>query len=82
MLGLGDDAYDAPIPRRLLRELGRVTPVTPLEDALAIMRAVGDPRHVARVRDKFTGNTLGVLFLEDIIEVLVGEVQDATRRQP
>ena len=26
------------------------------------------------------GSTAGVLFLEDIIEELVGEVQDATRR--
>jgi CBS domain containing-hemolysin-like protein len=28
------------------------------------------------------GHTTGVLFLEDIIEELVGEVQDATRRAP
>jgi CBS domain containing-hemolysin-like protein len=27
------------------------------------------------------GKTTGVLFLEDIIEELVGEVQDATRRR-
>jgi CBS domain containing-hemolysin-like protein len=26
------------------------------------------------------GNVQGVLFLEDILEELVGEVQDATRR--
>jgi CBS domain containing-hemolysin-like protein len=35
--------------------------------------------HLARVYDD-SGQTRGVLFLEDIIEELVGEVQDATRR--
>jgi CBS domain containing-hemolysin-like protein len=39
------------------------------------MRRTG--AHVARVFDAH-GNTTGVLFLEDIIEELVGEVQDAT----
>jgi CBS domain containing-hemolysin-like protein len=50
-----------------------------LEDALARLRRTGS--HVARVFDE-SGATKGVLFLEDIIEELVGEVQDATRRQP
>ena len=36
--------------------------------------------HVARAFDE-SGSTKGVLFLEDIIEELVGEVQDATRRR-
>jgi CBS domain containing-hemolysin-like protein len=36
--------------------------------------------HVARAFDE-SGATQGVLFLEDIIEELVGEVQDATRRR-
>ena len=35
------------------------------------------PTGMARVFDA-GGNTTGVLFLEDIIEELVGEVQDAT----
>jgi CBS domain containing-hemolysin-like protein len=48
-----------------------------LEDALATLRRAGS--HVARVFDEH-GATRGVLFLEDIIEELVGEVQDATRR--
>ena len=42
------------------------------------MRRTG--RHLARVVDE-QGATAGVLFLEDIIEELVGEVQDATRRR-
>jgi CBS domain containing-hemolysin-like protein len=48
-----------------------------LEDALATMRRSGS--HLARVVDA-EGETAGVLFLEDIIEELVGEVHDATRR--
>jgi Mg2+/Co2+ transporter CorB len=32
------------------------------------------------VRDE-NGDTTAVLFLEDIIEELIGEVQDATRRR-
>ena len=55
-----------------------VQETTDLEDALATMRRTG--RHLARVRDQ-RGETTGVLFLEDIIEELVGEVQDATRRR-
>ena len=35
--------------------------------------------HVARSFDE-RGDTRGVLFLEDILEELIGEVQDATRR--
>jgi CBS domain containing-hemolysin-like protein len=37
-------------------------------------------RHLAQVRDA-RGETTAVLFLEDIIEELVGEVHDATRRR-
>ena len=39
------------------------------------MRRTG--AHLARVSDEH-GDTTGVLFLEDIIEELVGEVSDAT----
>ena len=49
-----------------------------LEDALATLRRTGS--HVARVFDR-SGTTVGLLFLEDIIEELIGEVQDATRRR-
>jgi CBS domain containing-hemolysin-like protein len=69
--------YLAPIPGKLIRQLVSIFENTDLEDALASMRASG--AHLAR---SFTaeGETTGVLFLEDIIEELVGEVQDATRR--
>ncbi|GAA3892724.1 hemolysin family protein [Leifsonia kafniensis] len=69
--------YFAPIPAKLIRQLVSIFENTDLEDALATMRGSG--AHLAR---SFTaeGETTGVLFLEDIIEELVGEVQDATRR--
>ena len=68
---------DQPVPAKFVRRLVSVFAGTELEDALATMRRGG--HHVARVFDEH-GATLGVLFLEDVIEELVGEVQDATRR--
>jgi len=71
------DSYAGKIPAKRIRALISIFEETDLEDALATMRRSG--AHLAR---SFTseGVTTGVLFLEDIIEELVGEVQDATRR--
>ncbi|CAN5602621.1 hemolysin family protein [Microbacterium sp.] len=66
-----------PIPGKRIHQMVPVLESTDLEEALALMRRAG--RHLARVRDE-NGETTGVLFLEDIIEELIGEVQDATRR--
>jgi CBS domain containing-hemolysin-like protein len=77
VLELDDDEYDDPVPGKFVRQLVSIFGGTELEDALASMRRLGV--HVARVFDE-AGSTTGVLFLEDIIEELVGEVQDATRR--
>jgi CBS domain containing-hemolysin-like protein len=79
VLDLDDDEYTEPVPPRRIRKLISIAGSTDIEDALATMRRTG--LHVARVFDE-TGATQGALFLEDIIEELVGEVQDATRRQP
>jgi CBS domain containing-hemolysin-like protein len=78
VIDLDDDEFDDPVPPKRIRQLISVFRDTDLEDALATMRRSGG--HVARVFDE-SGGTQGVLFLEDIIEELVGEVQDATRRQ-
>ncbi|MDE0547271.1 hemolysin family protein [Microbacterium sp. C7(2022)] len=67
----------APIPAKRIHHMVPVLETTDLEDALALMREAG--RHLARVRNA-KGETTAVLFLEDIIEELIGEVQDATRR--
>ncbi|MFJ6653248.1 hemolysin family protein [Microbacterium sp. NPDC091313] len=72
-----DDGAERPIPAKRIHHMVPVGESTDLEDALALMRRAG--RHLAQVRDD-EGRTTGVLFLEDIIEELVGEVQDATAR--
>ncbi|MHA6668886.1 hemolysin family protein [Homoserinimonas sp. A447] len=69
--------FHEPVPPKRIRQLITIFRETDLEDALAAMRRSGV--HLARVFDE-DGATTGVLFLEDIIEELVGEVQDATRR--
>jgi len=69
--------FDEPVPPKRIRQLISISRGMDLEDALAAMRRSGV--HLARVFDD-TDQTRGVLFLEDIIEELVGEVQDATRR--
>ncbi len=69
------EAFDQPVPRKRIRRLASAYRSSDLEDALATMRRTGS--HIARVFDA-EGNTTGMLFLEDILEELVGEVQDAT----
>jgi CBS domain containing-hemolysin-like protein len=66
-----------PLPAKRIHHMVPVLETTDLEDALALMRRAG--RHLAQVRDP-RGQTTAVLFLEDIIEELIGEIQDATRR--
>lgn len=68
-------AFNEAVPAKRIRKLASAFSGSELEDALAVMRRTG--AHVARVFDAH-GTTTGVLFLEDIIEELVGEVQDAT----
>lgn len=77
VLELAEEAVESPIPAKLVRRLMTVYAGTELEDALAVLRR--SRQHVAKVVDQ-SGATQGVLFLEDVIEELVGEVQDATRR--
>jgi len=67
-----------PLPAKRIHHMVPVLETTDLEDALALMRRAG--RHLAQVRTP-EGQTTAVLFLEDIIEELVGEIQDATRRR-
>ena len=50
---------------------------TVIEDVLAVMQRTGT--HLARVRGE-DGTVRGVVFLEDILEELVGEVSDSMQR--
>lgn len=77
VIDIDPDEFFDPVPPKRIRQLISIFERTELEDALATMRRAGV--HVARSFDE-QGTTRGVLFLEDIIEELIGEVQDATRR--
>ena len=77
VIDLDEDEFGDPVPPKRIRQLISIYQGTDLEDALATMRRSGV--HVARSFDE-RGDTQGVLFLEDILEELIGEVQDATRR--
>jgi CBS domain containing-hemolysin-like protein len=71
----GTEAFRQPVPAKRVRKLATVLRDSDLEDALAAMRRTGS--HVASSFDA-DGVPTGVLFLEDIIEELVGEVEDVT----
>jgi CBS domain containing-hemolysin-like protein len=77
VIDLDHDEADDPFPAKRVRSLITLSSNMELEDALASMRRVH--AHMAKAVDR-SGNIQGVLFLEDILEELVGEVQDATRR--
>jgi CBS domain containing-hemolysin-like protein len=72
-----DEERDQPVPRKRVRRMATVRPVDEVEDVLETMRATGS--HLARVVEA-DGRVLGVVFLEDVIEELVGEVSDSTQR--
>jgi CBS domain containing-hemolysin-like protein len=72
-----DDERAQPVPRKRLRRMATVQPGDEVEDVLRTMQATGT--HVARVVGQ-AGTVAGVVFLEDVIEELVGEVNDSTQR--
>lgn len=72
-----DEAYDEPVPPKRIRRLATVRPGDEVEDVLVTMQRTGS--HLARVVDD-AGATTGVVFLEDVLEELVGEVTDSTQR--
>ncbi len=72
-----DDRYTQPVPLKRVRRLATVSPHDEVEDVLATMQRTG--AHLARVVSD-DGVVSGVVFLEDVIEELVGEVTDATQR--
>jgi CBS domain containing-hemolysin-like protein len=69
------DTFDEPVPAKRIRRLISVPRDAELEDAMRVLRQRGN--HVARTVDP-DGATAGILFLEDVLEVIVGEVNDAT----
>jgi CBS domain containing-hemolysin-like protein len=67
---------DRPLPPGSVRPLPKVAADTPLHDVLGQLQRTG--AHLAEVVDR--GRPIGVVALEDVLEELVGEVRDATRR--
>ncbi|CEA08598.1 Hemolysin C [Arthrobacter saudimassiliensis] len=72
------EAYGQPITENRVRTLANLQVGDGVEDALAVMQRTGS--HLARVLGP-DGGTRGVLFLEDVIEELVGEIRDVTQAQ-
>lgn len=71
------ERYEQPISLTLVRRLATVSAADGIEEVLATMQRTG--AHLARVLGE-DGTTLGVVFLEDVIEELVGDVTDASQR--
>jgi CBS domain containing-hemolysin-like protein len=77
LLGEGDGDRDRPVPARLRRTLPTVNVSDRLRTVLQTMQR--SRAHLARVKDA-DGTVLGVVALEDVLEELVGEVRDESRR--
>ena len=69
--------HSQPVPLKRVRRLATVQSDDEVEDVLATMQRTG--AHLARVVDP-AGAVTGVVFLEDVLEELVGEVTDASQR--
>ncbi|GAB2472636.1 hemolysin family protein [Xylanimonas ulmi] len=76
VLYASDGDRHEPVPAFRVRALAMVRPHDEVEDALRAMQRSG--AHLARVESP--GGLVGVVFLEDILEELVGEVRDAMQR--
>ncbi|HET7659196.1 MAG TPA: hemolysin family protein [Oryzihumus sp.] len=72
-----EEEHTQPVPLKRVRRLATVAPGDEVEDVLATMQRTG--AHLARVVDA-DGSNQGVVFLEDVLEELVGEVSDASQR--
>jgi CBS domain containing-hemolysin-like protein len=78
VLDLAGDRRHQPLPSRRIRAFDTASPADQIEAVLRSMQSVG--AHLSRVDDA-DGTLVGIVFLEDVIEELVGEVVDATRRR-
>ncbi|MFD4267146.1 hemolysin family protein [Rhodococcus sp. NPDC058481] len=68
---------DTVIPRSDVRPLPQVQVQTPLDEALATLRRASS--HLGSVVDE-TGETIGIVALEDLVEEFIGTVRDGTHR--
>jgi CBS domain containing-hemolysin-like protein len=77
LLRLPPEAVDEPLPLDLVRRMLVVPPDRKLEDLLRTMRRLRS--HLAAVQDP-TGRLLGIVSLEDVLEELVGDMNDESDR--
>jgi CBS domain containing-hemolysin-like protein len=78
IMTIPEERYSVAIPVTKVRTLANLSLDEEIEDALAVMQRTGS--HLARVIGP-GGQTHGVLFLEDVLEELVGEIRDTTQNQ-
>jgi CBS domain containing-hemolysin-like protein len=76
VLSIQEADYRHPIAESRIRSLANLALGDEIEKAMSVMQRTGS--HLARVIGP-DGQTQGVLFLEDVIEQLVGEIRDATQ---
>ncbi|MFF2029560.1 hemolysin family protein [Arthrobacter sp. NPDC058192] len=76
VLSIENGGYRQPIAESHIRSLANLAMDDEIEKAMSVMQRTGS--HLARVIGP-DGLTRGVLFLEDVIELLVGEIRDATQ---
>ncbi|MEU5252286.1 hemolysin family protein [Streptomyces longwoodensis] len=69
---------DRAVPQQVWRPMTTLRPELPLDDALTVMRRAAT--HLAQVADA-GGRVLGLVALEDVLELLVGEVRDPAHRE-
>ncbi|MFF9818585.1 hemolysin family protein [Streptomyces sp. NPDC014006] len=65
------------VPQQVWRPMTTLRAELPLDDALTVMRRAAT--HLAQVADG-SGRVLGLVALEDVLELLVGEVRDPAHR--
>ncbi len=70
---LPEQAQNEPVPLEMIRRMLIVVPELPLDDLLLQMRR--SRSHVAGVKNT-AGEILGLVALEDVIEELVGDIED------
>ncbi|OIJ87455.1 hemolysin family protein [Streptomyces monashensis] len=66
------------VPQHVWRPMTTLRAELPLDDALTVMRRAAS--HLAQVADA-SGRVLGLVALEDVLELLVGEVRDPAHRE-
>ncbi|KOX04635.1 hemolysin family protein [Streptomyces sp. NRRL B-3648] len=66
------------VPQQVWRPMATLRAELPLDDALTVMRRAAT--HLAQVADA-SGRVLGLVALEDVLEMLVGEVRDPAHRE-